>query len=125
LPIIEATAVLAELRIKYPGIESRDYAFRRLFSTEHMIFFDCDSDPGICLSDILTRVDISRFEAYVVVEDASGHRYIMNVSYANLGRENLERFVKRYPGQLRPSSEMALQLSDRKYIEYIGASYED
>jgi hypothetical protein len=125
LPIIEANAVLTELRNKYPSIESRDYTFRKLYSTEHMIFFDCDGDPENCLSDVLTRIDYSHFVAYAVVEDASSHRYIMNVSYANIGKETLERFVKRYPGQLRPSSEMALQLSDRKYVEYIGASYED
>jgi hypothetical protein len=49
----------------------------------------------------------------------------MDVSYANIGDETLERFLRRYPGQLKPSSEMALQLSDRRYLEYIGASYED
>jgi hypothetical protein len=49
----------------------------------------------------------------------------MDVSYTALNGETLERFVKRYPGQLKPSTEMALQLSDRKYIEHIGASYED
>ncbi len=113
------------MRKRYPGIETRDYAFRRLYSTEHMIFFDCDGESEKCLSDALIRVDYTRFVAYAVVEDASSHRYVMDVSYANLGRETLERFVRRYPGQLRPSSEMALQLSDRKYVEYIGASYED
>ena len=114
-----------ELRSRHPGIESRDYAFRRLFSTEHMIFFDCDDMSEKCLTEVLTRTDYPRFVAYAVVEDTSSHRYIMNVSYANLGNETLERFVKRYPSQLRPSSEMALQLSERKYVEYVGASYED
>ena len=63
--------------------------------------------------------------AYAVVEEASGHRAVMDVSYADLGGETLGRFLRRYPGQLRPSSEMAFQLSDRKYVEYVGASYED
>jgi hypothetical protein len=125
LPIIDATAVFAELRNRHPGIEIRDYSFRRLYSTERMIFFDCDCAPEKCLTDALAYVDYPRFVAYAVVEDVSGHRYVMDISYANLGKETLERFVKRYPGQLRPSSEMALQLSDRKYVEYIGASYED
>jgi hypothetical protein len=125
LPIIDAAAVIAELRNRHHGIEIRDYIFRRLYSTEHMIFFDCDGEPEKCLADALTHIDYHRFVAYAVVEDTAGHRYVMDVSYANLGRETLERFVKRYPGQLRPSSEMSLQLSDRKYVEYIGASYED
>jgi hypothetical protein len=125
LPIVNATAVLSELRNRHQGIEIRDYVFRRLYSTEHMIFFDCDGVSEKCLTDVLARVDYPRFVAYAVVEETSGHRYIMDISYANLGRETLERFVRRYPGQLRLSSEMALQLSDRKYVEYIGASYED
>jgi hypothetical protein len=90
-----------------------------------MIFFDCDGVSENCLNEALTRVDHPRFVAYAVVEDISSHRYIMDISYTNLGRETLERFVSRYPGQLRPASEMALQLSERKYVEYIGASYEE
>jgi hypothetical protein len=125
LPITDTVAVLATLRSRYPGIEIRDYAFRRLYSIEHMVFFDCDSDSEKCLSDTLRRVEYPRFIAYAVVEDALGHRTVMDVSYANLGGETLERFMKRYPGQLRPSSELALQLSGRKYVEYVGASYED
>jgi hypothetical protein len=125
LPIIDTTAEIAELRNRHQGIEIRDYAFRRLYSTEHMIFFDCDGESEKCLADALTRVDYPRFIAYAVVEDKAGHRHVMDISYANLGSETLERFVRRYPGQLRPSSEMALQLSDRKYVEYIGASYEE
>jgi hypothetical protein len=125
LPITETITILADLRKRYPGIESRDYAFRRLYSTEHMVFFDCDGVSEMCLTEALTRVDYPRFVAYVVVEDTSGHNYVMDVSYTNLGKETLEKFVRRYPGQLRPSSEMALQLSDRRYVEYIGASYED
>ena len=125
MPITDATAVLAELRNRHPDIEIRDYAFRRLYSTEYMIFFDCDGESEKCLTDALTRVDYPRFVAYAIVEDTSGHRIVMDVSYSNLGGETLERFVRRYPRQLRPSSELALQLSDRRYVEYIGASYED
>lgn len=124
MPIIDATTVIAELRNRHQGIEIRDYIFRRLYSTEYMIFFDCKGEFEKCLAGVLNRVDYPRFVAYAVVEDAAGHQYVMDISYANLGNETLERFVKRYPGQLRPSSEMALQLSDRKYVEYIGASYE-
>ena len=125
MPITDAAMVLAELRKRYLGIESRDYAFRRLYSTEYMVFFDCDEVPEKCFTDALTRVDYPRFVVFAVVEDSSGHRFVMNISYSNLGKETLERFVKRYPGQLRPASEMALQLNDRKYVEYIGASYEE
>jgi hypothetical protein len=125
LPIINTTVLLAELRNRHPGIESRDYTFKRLYSTDHMIFFDCYGASEKCITDVLNRVDYPRFVVYIVVEDTSGRHYILDVSYANMGRETLEKFVKRYPRQLRPSSEMALQLSDRKYIEYIGASYED
>jgi hypothetical protein len=123
--ITDSRAVLAMLRSRYLGIEIRDYAFRRLYSIEHMVFFDCVGDSEKCLSDALSRVDYPRFVAYAVVEDALGHRTVMSVSYANLGGEAMERFVRRYPEQLRPSSEMALQLSGRRYVEYIGASYED
>jgi hypothetical protein len=125
MTITDSRAVLAMLRSRYLGIEIRDYAFRRLYSIEHMVFFDCVGDSEKCLSDALSRVDYPRFVAYAVVEDALGHRTVMNVSYANLGGEALERFVRRYPEQLKPSSEMALQLSGRRYVEYVGASYED
>jgi hypothetical protein len=125
MTITDSRAVLAMLRSRYLGIEIRDYAFRRLYSIEHMVFFDCVGDSEKCLSDALSRIDYPRFVAYAVVEDALGHRTVMNVSYANLGGEALERFVRRYPEQLKPSSEMALQLSGRRYVEYVGASYED
>ncbi len=125
MPIIDSNVVFAGLREKYPGIEVRGYAFRRFYSTEHMVFFDCDAVKEDCLDNVLKRVDHIRFVAYAVVEESSGRRYVMDVSYANIGDETLERFLRRYPGQLRPSSEMALQLSDRRYLEYIGASYED
>jgi hypothetical protein len=125
MPITDSTAVIGTLRSRYPGIEIRDYAFRRLYSIEHMVFFDCVGDSEKCLTDTLSRVDYLRFVAYAVVEDALGHRTVLDVSYANLGGETLERFVRRYPGQLRPSSEMALQLSGRRYVEYVGVSYED
>jgi hypothetical protein len=74
---------------------------------------------------LLAASTIKASVAYSVVEDTSGLRIVMNVSYANLGGETLERFVRRYPKQLRPSSEIALQLSDCKYVDYSGASYED
>ena len=125
MPIIDSNIVFAGLKEKYPGIEIREYAFRRLYSTEHMVFFDCDAVQEDCLDNALKRVDHIRFVAYAVVEESSGRRYVMDVSYANIGDETLERFLRRYPGQLKPSSEMALQLSDRRYLEYIGASYED
>jgi hypothetical protein len=125
MSIIDTNEILIDLRKRYPGIETRNYVFRMFYSTEHMVFFDCDGVPQDCLTNALTRVDYPRFVAYAVVEDASGHIYVMNVSYTNLGKETLEKFVNRYPKQLKPSSEMALQLSDRKYVEYIGASYED
>ena len=125
MPIIDTTEVLADLRKRYPGIETMDYIFRRLFSEEKKVFFDCVGVADECLPKVLAHVGYSRFSAYSVVEDASGHRYVMNVSYTALEGETLDRFVKRYPGQLRPSSEMALQLSDRRYVEYIGASYEE
>jgi hypothetical protein len=125
MPITDSTAVIGTLRSRYPGIEIRDYAFRRLYSIEHQVFFDCVGDSEKCLTDTLGRVDYLRFVAYAVIEDALGHRTVLDVSYANLGGETLERFVRRYPGQLRPSSEMALQLSGRRYVEYVGVSYED
>ena len=124
MPIIDSTAVIGTLRSRYSGIAIRDYAFRRLYSIERMVFFDCVGDSEKCLADALSRVDYPRFVAYAVVEDALGHRTVMDVSYANLGGETLERFVRRYPGQLKPSSELALQLSGRRYVEYVGASYE-
>jgi len=49
----------------------------------------------------------------------------MDISYANLGKETLERFLIRYPTQLKPGSLMALQLSGSEYLEFLGASYEE
>ena len=125
MPIIRASDVLEELRSRYPGVETRDYLFRNLFSTEHSVFFDCGGDWGECLSDVLAYVGYSRFVAYSIVEDSTGHSYILDVSYTAIEGETLERFIRRYPGQLKPSSEMALQLSGRKYLKYVGAGYEE
>jgi len=96
MSIIDTYKILVELRKRYLGIEIKDYAFRKLYSTEHMVFFDCDEVPQNCLNNALTRVDYPRFIAYAVVEDAPGHRYVMEVSYTNLGKETLEKFAKRY-----------------------------
>jgi hypothetical protein len=125
VPIIDVTEVLADLKKRNPGIEVREYLFRRLFSEEKRVFFDCSGVAEVCLSEVLAHVGFSRFVAYSVVEDASGQRVVLDVSYTALDGETLERFVRRYPGQLKPSSEMALQLSNRRYVEYIGAGYED
>ncbi len=98
---------------------------RRLYSTEQRVFFDCNGDPQRCLTDVLTRTGYSRFVAHSVVEDDSGRRNLLDVSYANTGRETLEKFIRRYPTQLKQAAEMALQLSSGKYLEYVGSSYEE
>jgi len=123
LPIVDSITVTAELRARHLGIVIRDYAIRRLYSTEQRVFFDCDGDARRCLTDVLTGTGYQRFVAYAVTEDDTGRRTLLDVSYANTGKETLEKFIKRYPTQLKPAAEMALQLSSGKYLEYVGASY--
>ncbi len=123
-PIVESTTVTADLRSRYPDIEIRDYALRRLYSTEQRVFLDCEGERRRCLTEALTGTGHPRFVVYSVTEDGTGRRTLLDVSYANIGRETLEKFIRRYPEQLKPAAEMALQLSGSKYLEYVGASYE-
>ena len=124
--IITIDEFFRSLREKWAGVEIPEYKFRKFLSVEDRIFFDCvDGDQAGCLTEVMRHEGYPRFVAFILARWEDGALRILDVSFANLGKETLERFNDRYPRQLRPANAMALQLSGGEYIEYLGASYEE
>ena len=123
--IIPTRFLLAEIRDRLGVANIPYYKFRKFYSRKYKVFFDCMNDEKKCLEEALYNEKFIRFVAFSIIKDGNGPLQIIDVSYANLGKETLERFVTRYPIQLKPSSTMALQLSGSEYLEFLGASYEE
>ncbi len=123
--IVASTDLFNEVFAQFGEIHISSYKFRKLFSRRYKLFFDCDGEPNICLENVLRFQNYPRFVAYFIVRNEKGELSVMDVSYSNLGKETMEHFINRYPGQLKPANVMALQLSGLEYVDYIGASYED
>jgi len=114
------------LREKWVGVEIPEYKFRKFHSVEDRIFFDCvEGDQAGCLTEVKRNEGYHRFVAFILARWEDGTLKVLDVSFANLGKETLERFNDRYLRQLRPANAMALQLSGGEYLEYLGASYEE
>lgn len=124
--IITIDEFFRSLREKWAGVEIPEYKFRKLLSVEDRIFFDCvEGDQAGCLTEVMRHEGYPRFVAFILARWEDGTLRVLDVSFANLGKETLERFNDRYPRQLRPANAMALQLSGGEYLEYLGASYEE
>ena len=123
--IIFSNDVFEEIQKRLGEIDIPRYKFRNFFSSEYKIFFDCEKDPLECLEPILGYENYQRFVVYFIVRDEQGNLSVMDVSFSNPGKETIEHFIRRYPTQLKPANAMALQLSGREYLEYLGTSYED
>jgi hypothetical protein len=124
--IVTIQEFFSSLRERWAGVDIPEYKFRRFYSTEKKIFFDCvEGDKASCLAEVMRNEGYSRFVAFILARLEDGSLRVIDVSFANLGKETLERFTDRYPRQLRPANAMALQLSSGEYIEYLGASYEE
>jgi len=122
--ITETARLLDGLEEKWEGLHIPRYRFKRLCSEERGVFFDCSTEPERCLEDVMARTDYPRFSVYLLVRGNDGELTVEEVSFANPGGETLERFVKRYPTQLRPAGALAYQLNGRELVDYLGASYE-
>jgi hypothetical protein len=124
--IIPIDEFFRSLREKWVGVEIPEYKFRKFHSVEDRIFFDCVKGVQAgCLAEVKRHEGYSRFVAFILARWEDGTLRVLDVSFANLGKETLERFNDRYPRQLRPANAMALQLSGGEYLEYLGASYEE
>jgi len=124
--IIKIQEFFSSLRERWAGVDIPEYKFRRLYSPEKKIFFDCDEeDKANCLAEVMSHEDYSRFVAFILAKLEDGTIRVIDVSFTNLGKETLERFTDRYPRQLRPTNALGLQLSGGEYLEYLGASYEE
>jgi hypothetical protein len=123
--IVSAQLILDEVKLRLGVTNIPRYKFRRLFSWKYKTFFDCRDDAQKCLEEVLHNENYSRFIVYSIIKDENGDLQIMDVSYASLGKETLERFVNRYPIQLQSACIMALQLSGNEYREFLGVSYEE
>jgi hypothetical protein len=114
------------LEEKYKGLKIPLYKFRKWFSDEQQVFFDCDApDKEACLREVMTKPDLSAFIIYLLVKDASTGNYsFMDVNFRNLGKETLEHFMNRYHQQLETMTKLSLQTASREYVACLGHSYE-
>ncbi len=125
--IIPTTEYVHSLEKKYEDLTIPVYKLRKWFSTDQMVFFDCErSDKQSCLHEVLTKPNFLSFRIYLVVQVLDiGSYSFMDVSFRNLGgRETLEHFIKRYHQQLETMTKLSLQGAGRKYTNCVGHSYE-
>ncbi len=125
--IIPTTEYVHSLEKKYEDLTIPVYKLRKWFSTDQMVFFDCErSDKQSRLHEVLTKPNFLSFRIYLVVQVLDiGSYSFMDVSFRNLGgRETLEHFIKRYHQQLETMTKLSLQGAGRKYTNCVGHSYE-
>lgn len=126
-PIIPATDYGNSLEEKYKGLKVPIYKLRKWFSSEHKVFFDCESgDKESCLHELLIKPDFPAFVIYLIVKDvvSSGYSFV-DVSFRNLGKETLEHFINRYHQQLETMTKLSLQGAGREYVDCPGHGYEE
>ncbi len=125
--IVPVGELFDSLRERFGPIEIPAYKFREWYSRERGVFFDCEEgDTEACLERVMREEGYSFFTVFLVVrEERDGGLKVMDVSFANIGRETLQRFMRRYESQLKPASVMSLQVAGKEFVEFLGASYEE
>jgi hypothetical protein len=124
--IIPTSEQVAFLEERYEGLKIPTYRLKKWSSSDQKIFFDCkDSDEAHCLEQILSNADFPDFIIYWIVKDAEKSYEFMDVSFRNLGKETLERFIARYHQQLEAMTKLSLQTVGREFVECPGHSYQE
>ena len=114
-----------ELEQKYPGLLS-NHKLKDYYSTEAMIFFNCETEPKTCLEQTLQDPHPPAFRVFYVTQDKTDDSYeLAAASYSNFPESSIEKWILRYHNQLKLGGEAGLEASGKKYIEYIGAEIRD
>lgn len=126
LEIVSREALIESLLEEFGSIEIPTYKFRKLFSRDKQVFFDCEGeDTDACLEQVLHKKTHTLFVVFLLIRDKeSGNLKVMDVRFHNIGKETLEHFINRYHSQLKFSSIMGLKASGKEYVKYVGCSYE-
>lgn len=123
--IVSSEVIIDSLREEFSSMEIPTYKFRGLYSEDVHVFFDCEGGDEGYLEQVLSDVNHSRFVVFFVTrEKDTGRTSVMDVSFPNMGKETLERFMKRYHSQLKPANVMIMEASGKEYVKYLGCSYE-
>lgn len=124
--IVSRETLVELLREEFGSIEIPSYKFRKFYSRDKQVLFDCErGDTYACLDQVLHNETHAFFVVFLVIRDKeSGSLRVMDVSFPNIGKETLEHFIKRYHSQLKPSSIIGLEASRKEYVKYLGCSYE-
>jgi hypothetical protein len=74
-PVIKKTnRLLKELEQRYPGIQS-NHKLKEYYSTEKMVFFNCDTEPETCLQQTLQDPHPPSFRIFYVTQDKTDDSY--------------------------------------------------
>lgn len=124
--IFSSDDILDSIQEEFKSLEIPFYKFRKFFSEDKQVFFDCeDSETIQCLNVKLKQKDHVYFVIFLLVKNRdSGKLLVMDVRFSNTGRESLEHFIDRYNSHLKPSVIMSLEASGKELIRYLGFSYE-
>jgi len=124
--IITAKMYVHQLQERFSGLEVPAYKLKRLYSTTHHVFFDCEEqDPVACLDAVLKHRHFHSFTVFLVVKGPTGALKVMGIHFNNIGEETLEHFIKRFHTALEPSTKLSLQLAGSEYVTCIGHSYSE
>jgi len=123
--IISANTYVQSLKEKFGRLDIPAYKLRAWFSTNHRVFFDCESQDKVsCLETLLEQRNFEAFTIFFVVKEPGGAFKFMDASFKNIGKETLEHFINRFHKQLEPMTMLSVQTAGLKYVECIGHSYE-
>ena len=123
--IKKTNRLLKELEQRYPRIQS-NHKLKEYYSTEQMVFFDCDTEPETCLKQTLQDQHPPAFRVFYVTQDKTDETYeLAATSYSNFPESSIEKWIPRYHNQLKLGGEAGLEASGKKYVEYIGAEIRD
>jgi len=124
--VISFSSFIEKLRMEHGDFSVPSYKFKEWFSVDTKIFFDCEDALTACLERALTHSKFKAFTVFFIGRDASTGRWkIVDLKFRNLGKETLKHFIKRFHGQLEPSTMLGLQSSGLENIRCIGYSYEE
>jgi len=124
--IVPAKEFLAQLEKQFLGLHVPIYKFRRAFDENNKVFFDAEgSQSEASLDQLLSRQDLKSFAVFLLIKTNDGNLRVLDVSFSNLGSETLNKFMNRFPNQLKPTLRMSQVAEGSQLVRVIGFSYKE
>lgn len=126
IEILTAKKYVQQLQDQFSGLDVPVYKLKRLYSTTHQVFFDCEEqDQVACLETTLKQRHFNGFIVFIVTKGPTGSFKFTDIYFKNMGEETLEHFTKRFHTSLESSTKLSLQLAGSEYVTCIGHSSSD